>query len=336
MAAAGFFQVPLALLKALRLPRFHHPAGDGERAIRQGQLVINFHHPAKSAAEGAGTDRMVKGKEGRGGLVELPLVPGAVVSAGVEMEILGFFGPGHGSGALAEAQAGGQGLRKAGTAIGRQGNPVLDHRQEQFFLRTVAEGMGQLGQSLGFVEAHGHPVQQNAPEPLPGDEGGRFIRRSFFGERNAEEKPELLPGELFPEILQNGVGSPRADGFAAVGAGELGEAGEEEFEVVGDFRDGANGAAGGADRIGLTEGDGRRNAVDPVDAGPVHSFQKLAGVGAKGFGVAALAFGVEGVKGEGGFSRSGRSGEDMEHSQGKIEGEITQIVLAGAFDADGS
>jgi len=308
----------------------------GKGAIRQGQLVIDFDDPAKPAAEGAGPHGVVEGKEGRGWLVELPLVPGAVVPAGVEVEVPRFFRQSHRRGALAKAKAGGEGFGKSGAAVRRQDDPVLDDRQKEFFLRAVAEGMGQFGQPLGLVEADGASVQQNAAEPLPGDEGGRLVRRGFFGERNAEEEPKLLSGKLFAEILQNGMGGPWADRFAAVGAGQLRKAGEEEFEVVGDFRDRADGAAGGAHGIGLAEGDGRWDAVDPVDAGSVHPFEELAGVRAKGFGIAALALGVEGVKGEGGFSRTGGSGQDMEHAQGKVEGEVTEIVLAGAFDADGS
>lgn len=92
------------------------------------------------------------------------------------------------------------------------------------------------------------------------------------------------------------------DGLGAVGASEVGQARKEEFQVVGDFGDSADGAAGGADWVGLAEGDGGWDAFDAVDAGAIHTLEKLAGVGAKSFRVAALAFGVEGIEGEGGFA----------------------------------
>ena len=106
--------------------------------------------------------------------------------------------------------------------------------------------------------------------------------------------------------------------------------------MIGDFRDGTDGAAGGADGVGLAESNGGGDALDAVNPGTIHSFEELAGVGAKGFGVAALAFGVEGVEGQGGFTGSGGSGQDMEHPEGKIEGEIPEIVLACALDSNRS
>ena len=77
---------------------------------------------------------------------------------------------------------------------------------------------------------------------------------------------------------------------------------EQSGQVVGDLGDRADGATGGAYGIGLTECDGGRDALDAVDAGPIHPLEELAGVRAEGFGIAALAFGVEGVEGEGGFA----------------------------------
>ena len=92
------------------------------------------------------------------------------------------------------------------------------------------------------------------------------------------------------------------DGLGAVGASEVAEAREKEFQVVGDFGDSADGAAGGADWVGLAEGDGGWDTFDAVDSGAIHTLEELAGVGAKSFRVAALAFGVEGIEGEGGFA----------------------------------
>ena len=72
--------------------------------------------------------------------------------------------------------------------------------------------------------------------------------------------------------------------------------------MVGNFGDGADGASGGADGVPLAECDGWRYTVDPVNAGSIHSLEKLAGIGAEGFRVAALAFGIEGVESEGGLA----------------------------------
>jgi hypothetical protein len=72
--------------------------------------------------------------------------------------------------------------------------------------------------------------------------------------------------------------------------------------MVCNFCDSTDGAAGGANLVALAKGDGGRNAFDSIDAGSIHSLEELSRVGAEGFRVTALAFGVEGVKGEGGLS----------------------------------
>ena len=45
----------------------------------------------------------------------------------------------------------------------------------------------------------------------------------------------------------------------------------------------------GPDRIGLINRDGRWHAIDAVDLGPIHTIEKLPGVGREGLDVAALA-----------------------------------------------
>lgn len=68
----------------------------------------------------------------------------------------------------------------------------------------------------------------------------------------------------------------------------------------------------------LLDGDGGWDALDGIDEGLVHAVEELADVGGKCFDVAALAFRVEGVEGEGGFSRAGGAGDDGEFSQGDV------------------
>jgi hypothetical protein len=169
---------------------------------------------------------------------------------------------------------------------------------------------------------------------LAGEEGGRFVGGGFLWKGDTEKEPGFLVGVVGEEVGKDGVRSPRMDGLRAVGTGEFSEPGEDEFEVVGDFGDGADGAAGGADGVALAKGDGGGDTLDSANAWAVHTLEELAGVGAEGFGVTALAFGVEGIESKGGLARAGGAGQDMKHTEGKIEGEIFQIILAGTFDAD--
>ena len=72
----------------------------------------------------------------------------------------------------------------------------------------------------------------------------------------------------------------------------------EHAQIIVDFGDGADGgtrtAAGGF----LFDGNGRAQAVDGIDVGPLHLIEELARVGRERFDVAALALGVDGVEGE--------------------------------------
>ena len=72
--------------------------------------------------------------------------------------------------------------------------------------------------------------------------------------------------------------------------------------MVGDFGDGADGTSGGADGVALAECNGGGDSVDPINAGSIHSLEELARIGAEGFRVTSLAFGVEGVESEGGLA----------------------------------
>lgn len=60
--------------------------------------------------------------------------------------------------------------------------------------------------------------------------------------------------------------------------------------------------------------------------------EELAGVGGEGFNVAALAFGEDGVEGEGGFSGSGESGEDGEGVAVDVDVDVFEVVFFCAAD----
>ena len=84
------------------------------------------------------------------------------------------------------------------------------------------------------------------------------------------------------------------------------------------------------DRVDLADGDGGRDAFDPFDLGPVQPLQKLAGIGGEALHVAALPFGVQGVKREAGFTRPADPGHHGQLVQGDLEVQVFQVVLASA------
>ncbi len=67
---------------------------------------------------------------------------------------------------------------------------------------------------------------------------------------------------------------------------------------------------------------------DGVHIGPLDLVEELARVGGKRLDIAALAFGVDGVKGERAFARAGESGDDGERVAGNAHVDVAQVVLA--------
>ncbi len=77
-----------------------------------------------------------------------------------------------------------------------------------------------------------------------------------------------------------------------------------------------------------------REAFDGVDVGALDLVEELAGVGGEGLDVAALAFGVDGVEGEGGLPGAGETGDHSQGIAGNLDADVAQVVLAGASDGD--
>jgi hypothetical protein len=81
--------------------------------------------------------------------------------------------------------------------------------------------LGQCFENRGLVEALGFSIQEGPAKSLAGEEGGGLVCGRFLWKRNTKEKPRLLIGVDFEKFAQDGVWSPRLNGFRAVGAGEL-------------------------------------------------------------------------------------------------------------------
>ena len=302
-SAAGFFEGLLALFVGVGLPRFNHASCDGELAVGESEGLIDFDNTTEAAAGGAGAEGMVEGEEGGDGSMEIALIAWAEVAVGVEMGVGWGAGEGDGEDSFAVAKAGGNGLGESRFGGGGEGETILNDEDEEVLVGGGrGESLGEGFETGGLIEAVGLALKENATETLARKKRGGFVGGSFLRKRNAKEKPGLLIGVLGKKVMENGLGGPGTDGFGAVGTGEFSEAGKEEFEVVGNLGNRADGATGGANGVALAEGDGGGNPLDAVDAGAVHAFEKLASVGAEGFGVAALAFGVESVEGKGGFA----------------------------------
>ncbi len=108
------------------------------------------------------------------------------------------------------------------------------------------------------------------------------------------------------------------------------DAGEQQTQIIVDLGDRAHRRArilrGGL----LLDGNGRGQALDQIDIGLAHQFQELAGVGRQRFDIAALAFGIDGVEGQGRFARSRQAGDHHQLVARNVDIDILEIMLARA------
>ena len=122
-----------------------------------------------------------------------------------------------------------------------------------------------------------------------------------------------------------------APAFRAVG---MAHAGEEEAQVVVDL---GNGAYCGARVVGdalLVNGDSRGEALDVVHIRLVHPPKELAGIGGEGLDVAALPFGVDGIKGKGTLARARDAGDNYQLVPGDDHVNVLEVVLPSPLDDD--
>src|SRR5690606_30919221 len=84
----------------------------------------------------------------------------------------------------------------------------------------------------------------------------------------------------------------------------------------------------------LVDRDGGGEAIDVVDVGLFHEAQELASVGGERLDVAALAFSVDGVEGEGGLPGTREAGNDDELVARDSHFDVLEVVFAGAANMD--
>ena len=97
---------------------------------------------------------------------------------------------------------------------------------------------------------------------------------------------------------------------AATGAKSVRNTSPEQFQIIVDLGNCADGRARGFDQIRLFDRDGRRNTANVIDARFVHALKELPHVGAESLDIATLPFGIDGVETERGFAAAARSGDD--------------------------
>ena len=112
------------------------------------------------------------------------------------------------------------------------------------------------------------------------------------------------------------------------------DAGIQQTEVIINFGHRAHRGTGVVAGGLLVDGNGRRQAGDLVHIGLIHPAQEHPGIAGKALDIAALAVGVNGIKGQAGLARAGQAGHDDELFPREGQADIFQVVLPGPFDDD--
>ena len=110
--------------------------------------------------------------------------------------------------------------------------------------------------------------------------------------------------------------------------------GEQDPEIIVDFRCGGHRGARVPDIDLLLDGDGRGDAFDGFHVRFHHPAQKLPRIGGQAFRKAALPFGEERVKGQRRFSAAGYAGNHNKAVPGNLHRNVLQVVYFGVSDDD--
>ena len=247
-------------------------------------------------------------------------------------------------------QAGGvfpQGIRAA-LAIRREGidgdtaTAAFERRLDGFhhphFFRTLhPKTVGHHVQHLAWPGGRGHL----ALRMHFGVTAGRQPLLDFFGRSRSgqlhgegDDHTRVVRLGALQQVGVNRLWRIVAHALCGLAVKQISGAGEEQLQVVVQLRHRAHGGARGAHRVGLVDGNGGRHTIHPVHRWFVHAVEKLAGVGAEGFHITPLAFGIERVKHQTRFARATGARHHRHLPGADVQVDVLQIVLTGTTDAD--
>ena len=228
--------------------------------------------------------------------------------------------------ALAEAERGLEGFGQPLLEIGAHLEPVDDRLD-----RVLALGIElRRGVELDVLAVDARAHETLAAQLLDhlqvlalaaGDDRGEQGERRAFGQCQhlVDHLAHGLGREVEPVIR------------AARNAG----ARKQQAQVIVDLGDRADGRARIVRGRFLLDRDRGRQALDRIDVRLFHHRQELPRIGRQRLDIAALAFGIDRVEGERGFSRARQAGEHDQPVARQLEVESPEVVRARAADVDG-
>ena len=199
----------------------------------------------------------------------------------------------------------------------------------------IDEMLDLLVQNNGLsAELRHFPIDANAGEALllqVLEELGEF---PFSTGNNRRHDKGTLAFAQSQHVVGNLVGSLRLDLTTALRAMRSTHACEKKAQVIVDFRNSTNRRSGVFARGFLIDGNRWGKAVDGVEVGLAHLTQKLARIAGKTLHIATLTFCINGVEGQGAFTRTGEPRNNDKLVARDLHIDVFEIMLACTLDDD--
>ncbi len=209
----------------------------------------------------------------------------------------------------------------------RPADHAVDHHGD-----VVALAPGQLdGSSSSSMQL---AVDQHAQEALLPQVVQQLAVLALAAAHHRRQQEEARALGQGGDLVLDGRQRAARGGHQAVGAVDGSAAGVEQAQEVVDLRHRAHGRARAAAQPLLVDGQGRRETLDAVDIGLGQLVEELVGVAGQALDVAALAFGVEGVEGQGGFSRPAGTGDDNQPAPGQAQADVLEVMDPDSLEGD--
>ncbi len=307
-------------------PGEDRPAEEGEGGVAHQEAGIHLLAGAQPVARIAGAVGGVEGEVPGLQLHEARAAVGTGVLLAVEMGGRLSLSP------LQDLQDPVRGAQRRLHRVGDPGSLFRSHHQPiHHYGDVVVFVPGQLGGVAQVVDLAVHP---DPDEALLASLLEEILELPLATADQGREDLGLRPLLELEDAVHDLRGRLPHHGPAAVGAVGHPGPGPEETEVVVDLGDRPHRGAGVVGDGVLLDGDRGREALDGVHVGLLHEAQELAGVGREGLHVAALAFGVDRVEGEGRLPRPGEARDHDQRLPGQLHVDPAEVVLPGAEDGE--
>src|SRR5687768_4245977 len=306
-------------------PRQHHALENRDAGIAEDELGVDLLPRTETVTIGAHAERGIEG--------ELPW-----------LELW------HREAAYRTREALGKSPARRGAAVA-----VAHHFDDA--VRLLQRGFDRVVEARAIVCPDDEPVHDERDimvlPPIQRGNLGEVVGLSVYARANeatlphvVEQLPELTfppphersehfdPGAFRPG--EHGVrdlcGALARDWTSVVRAVRRARARPEQAQVVVDLGDGADRGSGVLSCGLLLDRDGRREPLDRIHIRLLHEAEELPGIRGQRLDVATLPLGVNRVEGERRLARAGEAGDHGQPIPGNRDGDVLEVVLAGAAD----